>query len=256
MLETNDIAIIGDTGFIGSSLKKVIKTKYNYNSSNINLYDSNVCSEIDKNIEKIVFLAGDPKIYFYKDKPDLCLNNNFDIIKNILLKDYNHFIFLSTVSVYKDISNYSKFKNVGWNNVSTFYGISKLLAEYEVKSRIKNYCILRLSTPFGNGMKKGPLFDLIKMKESYVSLDSQYSFLHLNDIANAISHVIKNRITGCFNLTANNSIDLKSLINKRKDIKIISNKVVNYDSDNTSLVETGWCQKIDVKDWIFNNSLL
>ena len=256
MTELNNVAIIGDSGLIGLSLKKVIKTKYNFNSSNINLYSSNICNEINNEINKIIFLAGDPRMYFYKNKPDLCLKNNFDIIKNILKKDYSHFIFLSTVCVYSNISTYSKSKNEGWNSTSSFYGLSKLLAEYEVKSNIKNYCILRLSTPFGFSMKKGPLYDLINNQISYVSLESQYSFLHLNDIASAISHVIKNKIMGCFNLTANYSVELKSLLNKNTDIEIVSNNIIKYDSDNTSLIETGWQQKINVEDWILKNKLL
>lgn len=256
MTEMNDVAIIGDSGFIGSSLKKVIKSKFNFNTSNIDLLNFNISNIMNNNIKKIIFLAGDPKMYYYKNKPELCLKNNYEIIKNIIQKDYDHFVFLSTVCVYSDLSNFSKNKNVGWNNVSTFYGLSKLLAEYEVKSNIKNYCILRLSTPFGNGMKKGPLFDLINKKKSYVSLESQYSFLHLNDIANAISHVIKNKITGCFNLTANKSVALKSLLKKSNDIKVNSKNIVKYDSDNISLVETGWQQKNDVNDWVLKNKLL
>ena len=251
----NNIAIIGDTGLIGSSLKKLLKTKQNYNSNNIDLFDPSMTKSITSDIDKIIFLAGDPRMFYYNDKPSLCLKNNYELIKNIIRNDISYFIFLSTVCVYSEISNFSNNRILGWNNVSTFYGISKLLAEYEIKLHVKNYCILRLSTPFGHRMTKGPLFDLIKNKESYVSLNSEYSFLHIDDIINAIKHVLNNKITGCYNLTSNKSTSLKSLLKEESSINIISNNCVKYDSDNVSLVETGWHQEIDVRHWITEQKL-
>ena len=78
----NNIAIIGDTGLIGSSLKKLIKTKHNYNSNNIDLFDPNMTKSITGEIDKIIFLAGDPRIFYYNDKPSLCLKNNYVDLNN------------------------------------------------------------------------------------------------------------------------------------------------------------------------------
>ena len=48
----NDVAIIGDTGFIGSHLKEKLKNDYNYNSKNINLFDSKIYKKFDSKIRK------------------------------------------------------------------------------------------------------------------------------------------------------------------------------------------------------------
>lgn len=243
-----DLAIIGDSGFIGSHLKIRLKTKYNYNSGNIDLFDRNVSSLL-KHINNVVFLAGDPRMFYYKNNPGACFKNNYEIIRNILRRDFNHFIFFSTVGVYSDISNYSINKNLGWNDLSNYYGLSKLMSEYEIKTKLNNYCILRLSTPFGQNMKKGPLFDLLFNNKSYVDKKSKYSFLHIDDICNAILHVIDKKLTGCYNLTANSSTAISDLITNQNSINFISNNYVNYDSDNSDLVATGWKPKIDVKSW-------
>lgn len=249
----NRIAIIGDTGLIGSHLKKELNTSHLFNSSNIDLFDPYVVDTIDNEINTIIFLAGDPRMFYFVDKPAKCFRNNYELIKNILKKKQTRFVFLSTVCVYRDIHIFSKSKILGWNPVSTFYGISKLMAEYELKLNIKDYCILRLSTPFGKGMRKGPLFDILSNNETYVNLNSKYSFLHLDDIISAIKHVIENNISGCFNLTYKKSVKLNSIFTK-KNISILSNKYVEYDSDNVSLMETGWEPKIDVRDWVRNIS--
>ena len=73
--------------------------------------------------------------------------------------------------------------------------------------------------------------------------------MHIDDICNAILHVIDKKLTGCYNLTANNSTAISDLITNQNSINFISNNYVNYDSDNSDLVATGWKQKIDVKSW-------
>ena len=244
----NDVAIIGDTGFIGSHLKEKLKNDYNYNSKNINLFDSKIYEKFDSKIRKVVFLAGDPRIYYYENRPEECFRNNHDLIKNIIKMEIEHFIFMSSVCVYSCPSKFSIDKSLGWNNTSKFYGISKLLAEYDIKRFVKNFTILRLSTPFGNNMNKGPLFDIIQNRQSFVHLDSQYSFIHIDDITNAIKHIIENNIIGYYNLTANKSFTIKSIINNKKVEPISDNKII-FDSDNKKLVDTGWKPRISVHEW-------
>ena len=244
----NDVAIIGDTGFIGSHLKEKLKNDYNYNSKNINLFDSKIYEKFDSKIRKVVFLAGDPRIYYYENRPEECFRNNHDLIKNIIKMEIEHFIFMSSVCVYSFPSKFSIDKSLGWNNTSKFYGISKLLAEYDIKRFVKNFTILRLSTPFGNNMNKGPLFDIIQNRQSFVHLDSQYSFIHIDDITNAIKHIIENKIIGYYNLTANKSFTIKSIINN-KIVELRSDNKIIYDSDNKELVDTGWHPKIAVHEW-------
>ena len=62
---------------------------YNYNSKNINLFDPKIYKKFDSKIRKVVFLAGDPRIYYYENRPEECFRNNHDLIKNIqhLIKD-------------------------------------------------------------------------------------------------------------------------------------------------------------------------
>ena len=244
----NDVAIIGDTGFIGSHLKEKLRNNFNYNSKDINLFDSKISEKLDPKIRKVVFLAGDPRMYFYENKPEECFRNNHELIKNIIKMDVDHFIFMSSVCVYSYPSNFSVDKSLGWNNTSKFYGISKLMAEYEIKRFIKNFTILRLSTPFGNNMKKGPLFDVINKKQSFVHQDSKYSFIHIDDITMAVKHVIENKILGSYNLTADKSSSIKSIITD-KSIEFLSDKKIFFDSDNKELVDTGWQPKISVHEW-------
>ena len=56
-------------------------------------------------------------------------------------------------------------------------------------------------------------------------------------------------------MTSNKSTSLKSLLREESSINIISNNCVKYDSDNVSLVETGWHQEVDVRDWITDQKL-
>tara|TARA_B100002051_G_scaffold191986_1_gene181998 strand:- start:6297 stop:7055 length:759 start_codon:yes stop_codon:yes gene_type:complete len=246
----NDVAIIGDTGLLGTSIKKKIETNHYFNTNNINLFDPDVCVSFPQ-VDNIIFLAGDPRIFYYRNKPGLCFKNNYELIKNILNKKTKNFIYISSVCVYKDISNYSKNNSTGWNDYSKFYGISKLFSEYEIISKLDNYCIIRLSTPVNQNMLKGPLFDL-KINKSYTSENSEYSFIHTDDVTNAIVHIIENQLNGVFNLTANKSIPLDSFIDDIGSIKFLSKDVIKYDSDNISLCSTGWHPQVNIIEWFYN----
>ena len=77
----NDVAIIGDTGFIGSHLKKKLRNNFNYNSKDINLFDPKISENLNPKIRKVVFLAGDPRMYLYENRPEECFRNNHELIK-------------------------------------------------------------------------------------------------------------------------------------------------------------------------------
>ena len=77
----NNIAIIGDTGLIGSSLKKLIKTKHNYNSNNIDLFDPNMTKSITGEIDKIIFLQGQLKGKSLNDYNTNSINTNIILDK-------------------------------------------------------------------------------------------------------------------------------------------------------------------------------
>jgi len=55
--QMNDVAIIGDTGLVGSNLKKYLKTEFNYNSQNIDLFSCNKSLFKEKDIKRVVFFS-------------------------------------------------------------------------------------------------------------------------------------------------------------------------------------------------------
>ena len=92
----------------------------------------------------------------------------------------------------------------------------------------------------------------LKINKSYTSENSQYSFIHSDDVTDAIVHIIENQLNGVFNLTANKSISIKSFIDDIGSIKFLSKNIIKYDSDNISLCSTGWYPKVDILEWITN----
>ena len=116
-MKHNNVAIIGDSGFIGSDLQESINTESKFNSKNINLFDKDVSNYFDPKIDTLVFLAGDPRMYYYENHPKECFKNNFEIVKNILDTKSVFFIYLSTVCVYSEVDRFSTNKNLGWCQV-------------------------------------------------------------------------------------------------------------------------------------------
>ena len=244
------VAIVGYTGSLGKALTKVIDYDYGFNTKNINLFDKELYQKFPVDIDTIIFLAADPKIYYYSTKPEECFRNNYELIKNILKCNYRKLIFVSTVCVYKQLDNYSNNPETGWNTESNFYGIAKLLAEKELIEMARNYCILRMSTPYSNNMSKGPLFDILTYNQSFVDMDSRYSFIHVEDASLAIKYCFENDLIGIYNLTDRKSTRLKDIFGWKKDIHCIGHSKIDYDSDNQLLRDSGWSQKYNVVEFV------
>jgi nucleoside-diphosphate-sugar epimerase len=223
---------------------------YKYNTANIDLHDKLLPKKLPADIDTIFFLAADPRIYYYRTRPVECFRNNFELILNILECKYRKFIFVSTVCVYKNLDNFSLDPALGWNDESGYYGMAKLLAEKEVELKADDFCILRMSTPYFGRMSKGPLYDILFQNQSFVDLKSEYSFIHVEDAARAITHCYHENLSGVYNLTDVDSISLRKLFDWKRNIKCLGNTKYMYDSNNEKLRKSGWKQKFSVVDFV------
>ena len=92
------IGIIGYNGFIGSYLKKKLKTNYLYNSKNI--------KNISKTKFDIIYCAAPSSlIWKAKKNPEKDLSNVIKLCKNLINLKTKKFVLISSIEVYSKTSN-------------------------------------------------------------------------------------------------------------------------------------------------------
>jgi UDP-glucose 4-epimerase len=133
-----------------------------------------------------------------------------------------HLIFISGATVYKDPHkiNILETDAPSIGEFGGFYGYSKYLAEHVLQFYQKNtkICILRPSSIYGINMtreKMIPMFlkqasqnDVITLQQP---VDDKVNFIYGDDLASAILQVLKNGITGTYNIAADHEVSIHSL---------------------------------------------
>ncbi len=102
-------------------------------------------------------------------------------------------IHLSSADVYSDTSDPDR--NIETADLDpaqqSVYGLCKHLAENVVRNRSRRFCILRLGGLLGPGLRKNPLFDLLTGQPLRVHPDSQFGYIHTDEVARLVAQILK-----------------------------------------------------------------
>ena len=225
------ILIFGGKGFIGKNLLNDLRGKYRCwcaTKKNKNIYKS-------RNFDFLINANGNSNKRLAQSDPILDFNKSvLSTLESVASFKYKHYIFISSCEVYPNLSQKKDTKeNVKADSILSKYGFHKFLSEQIVRQYCPEYTILRLSTPIGPGLKKGPIFDLISGGKVWVSLKSRFHVLHTRYISDFIHSLIKTSIScQTFNLVSRNSISIERIIQMlnlskpdEKENKIISHSI-------------------------------
>lgn len=177
--------LVGNTGLIGTTLKKSIKFDFEFNSKNINTF----INLIPDNQELYLSCLPATK-WLVNQKLDEDIENIFNIINILKTKKYSKIILISTIDVYNDSPlkvNETYKPNVG--NLS--YGNNRYFFELLVKDILKtdNLKIFRVPSLFSENIKKNILYDLInKNNINLINTNSIYQWYNLDSLFDNINY--------------------------------------------------------------------
>lgn len=144
-------ALIGYTGFVGSSLADQTEFNSYYRSLNI--------SEIDNEEFDIVVCAGAPGQKWKANKfPEVDLESINNLISHIGTVKCRKFVLISTVDVFHEPINVYEDSEIADNSLN-HYGKNRLLLESFVKQHFGDYLIVRLPGLVGRNLKKNIVYD-------------------------------------------------------------------------------------------------
>jgi len=152
MSSNNNNALIGYTGFVGTTLMAQTKFDYLYRSTNI--------EDIKyKNFDTIVCAAAPAQKWIANKEPEKDISNINKLIECLKHVKCNKFILISTVDVYKTPVNVDENMAIDEEGLHP-YGLNRRHLEKFVEGNFSNHFIARLPGLVGDGLKKNIIYDL------------------------------------------------------------------------------------------------
>ena len=250
--QTSRVLVFGSTGFIGSSIIKLLKKNKNnhigFNSKNLNLLKKNSSNIISKIINKddiILFISANAPVKNEKMFTDnMVMMDNFIKIKNI--QSIKRLIYVSSDAVYSDSKKpLNEFSNTKPQNL---HGLMHLSRELILRSLLnEKLTIVRPTLVYGlddphNGY--GPnKFIRDSNKNNIINLfgngEEIRDHISIYDVSSIIYRLLFCDRNGVFNLVSGHPI---SFLEIAKKIKRMNNNstVINFNKRNTPMPHNGY----------------
>ena len=184
------IGIIGSAGLLGSDLVRFLQKNYKVDGISRESYDT----FRGKHYDVIINANGNSKRYWANEHPlEDFEKSTISVYKSIFDFSFGTYIYISSPDVYEDHSGPHSTKEEGAVDSQKLspYGFHKHLGELIVKRCGSDYLILRPAAILGAGLKKGPIFDILSGKQSFIGLDSQIQLVTTEEIANVIRYLLE-----------------------------------------------------------------
>lgn len=281
------IVITGSESFIGRELisqcKKnsiefigldiINKQESDYNYHQINIKSPNIIDHIPENTDAVIHLAALSRDSDCKEKAYECFDNNvlgtLNLINACKKKNVKQFIFASSEWVYDEFKNNEE-KNeeslINIHNHKSEYALSKLVSESNLRQQYNhgfcNVTILRFGIIYGprksNWSAVESIFNQVKNQNQVTigSLKTGRRFVHVYDIVRGIINSLGLKGFNIINLTGNDIITLKDIIdvsqqvlNKKIDVVENNSEQINIRNPSNSKAKQiiGWQPEIDLK---------
>ena len=146
-------ALIGDSGYVGSTLRRQTHFQRGYRSNNI----SEIAGE---NFETIVCSAAPAQKWIANREPDTDRQNIENLIAHLKTASCNNFILISTVDVFKNPISVDEDTAVDEEGLHA-YGLHRRLLEKFVERHFRQSLIIRLPGLVGPGLRKNIIFDFL-----------------------------------------------------------------------------------------------
>lgn len=160
-------ALIGYSGFVGSSLLKQRSFDELYRSTNI--------SDIQGRVFDTVVCAGAPaQKWIANREPEIDRSKILSLIEHLRSIRCKRFILISTVDVFKNPVKVDEHTDVNEVDLHA-YGLNRRLLEKFVEDFFPEHLIVRLPGLVGPGLRKNVIFDLLN-NNNVANIDSSSVF--------------------------------------------------------------------------------
>jgi len=144
-------ALIGESGFVGTTLQKQTGFDALFRSTNIN-------SIRGSSYDLVVCAAAPAQKWIANKKPDADRQNINALIENLKTIRAKKFVLISTVDVFSDPEGVDEDTQVGFAGLHA-YGSNRRRLEQAVTEHFSSSLVIRLPGLVGPGLRKNAIFD-------------------------------------------------------------------------------------------------
>ena len=208
-----NIGVIGHKGFLGRSIFEYFRC-----NENLNVYGiSSDNWEQNKGIffDFLIDADGNSSKIIAERNPVLDLDRNvMNVSRALEFFNFGTYVLISTIDVYNQRNN--PLKNSEDADILPLklsnYGFSKYVRELLVRRKADRWIIFRLAGIIGDGMKKGPLFDILNDSKLYISKESKLQLISTTAVSEIIGEIMSRKINGqIFNLAGEGQISMAEI---------------------------------------------
>lgn len=160
-------ALIGYSGFVGSTLLKQSTFECQYRSTNIG-------EIVGKTFDTVVCAGAPAQKWIANREPEADLKKIEELIGHLGRMKCNRFILVSTVDVFKQPINVDEETPVEETGLHA-YGLHRRYLEKFVEQHFQSYLIVRLPGLVGPGLRKNVIFDFLNRNNTQ-TIDSRGVF--------------------------------------------------------------------------------
>jgi len=149
----NDSALIGHSGFVGTTLLKQVSVEHLFRSTNIGDISG-------RNFDTVLCAGAPAQKWIANREPQADLAGIDTLISHLETVQCRRFILFSTVDVFHDPDGVDELTPVTTDQLQP-YGRHRYRLEEFVRRHFENHLIVRLPGLVGPGLKKNVLFDFL-----------------------------------------------------------------------------------------------
>lgn len=181
-------ALIGYTGYVGSTLRTQAHFDDFYNSSNI--------AQVQGESYDLVVCAAAPAVKWKANQaPEADLGNIQELMGNLKKLKAKRFVLISTVDVYRSPIQVDEATAIDAERTEP-YGRHRFYLEKFVHEHFSNFSIIRLPGLFGPGLKKNFIYDLIHDNALHIThYKSQFQFYNMTELWSDIQTTLREGIS-------------------------------------------------------------
>ena len=254
-------ALIGFSGFVGSTLIK----QHHFD----NLYRSTNIQEIRENSFDTVVCAGAPaQKWIANNNPEQDKQSIESLISHLSSIKCNCFILISTVDVFKNSTGAVESTFVDTKGLHP-YGLHRYQLEEFVKNHFPNHLIVRLPGLVGPGLRKNVIYDFLNdnnldaidsrgvfqfypmvnlWSDIQVAIDNNCSLIHLTSEPISVSEVAKQGFNIDFNNQLTNEPAKYDFRTEHGNLYCINNGLYQYSKKEVLLAIRSYAQSEPLKE--------
>ena len=180
-------ALIGYSGFVGTTLRRQTTFEHLYRSTNIN--------DINGKVFDIVVCAAAPAQKWLANLNPIDDKKNItQLIQRLKTIKCKHFILISTVDVFEKAIDIRE-DTLPSKNALHAYGTNRLILEDFVRETFENHLIVRLPGLVGPSLKKNIIFDLLNNNDiNKIDSEATFQFYPMTNLWFDISVALDNNL--------------------------------------------------------------